>query len=341
MSTYIDRVRAASLDLFQYWQEEYADRKISTFPIAMEDGAKKPLVRHYDKIGLAASAKMADRFRNASMLGFMAGKRSRLTVLDIDTPNESLLADCLDRHGKTPVIVRTASGKFHCWYRHNGEPRIIRPEKERPVDLLGSGLVVAPPSIANGSSYRFIEGSLDALNDLPIMRNVPRAIKKKDVERVDPETGEIVNEGGRNNELFRILMRAAGKAQSLDELTMIGKQYNLERFSPMLEQSEVDSVAEQAWGYQQRGENRFTQHAAVIPIGLVEQLVDDMYLSHLVMFLKAHHGPYSIFMVADGLAEKFGWSLLKLRETRRKALELSIIRLVKKPCRNSPGLYRW
>ena len=48
-------------------------------------------------------------------------------MLDIDTTDERALADALIRHGDTPFITRTASGKFHALYRHNGERRRIRP----------------------------------------------------------------------------------------------------------------------------------------------------------------------------------------------------------------------
>jgi hypothetical protein len=34
-------------------------------------------------------------------------------VLDIDTTDERVLADAIYRHGATPIIIRTASGKFH------------------------------------------------------------------------------------------------------------------------------------------------------------------------------------------------------------------------------------
>ncbi len=56
----------------------------------------------------------------------MCGQRSRITVLDVDSKDERILADALGRHGKRAVIARTGSGKFHFWYKHNGERRRIR-----------------------------------------------------------------------------------------------------------------------------------------------------------------------------------------------------------------------
>src|SRR6516162_8985087 len=60
---------------------------------------------------------------NCDAFGFQPGARSKITILDVDTTNERVLADAQIRHGGSPLKVRTASGKFHVYYRHNGEPR--------------------------------------------------------------------------------------------------------------------------------------------------------------------------------------------------------------------------
>jgi hypothetical protein len=88
---------------------------------------KRPAVKHYDQIGLPASAQPATKFANDNAFGFMVGKRSKITVLDIDDNGERTLAAALDRHGATPIIVRSGSGNHQAWYRHNGEHRLIRP----------------------------------------------------------------------------------------------------------------------------------------------------------------------------------------------------------------------
>jgi hypothetical protein len=61
-------------------------------------------------MGLPASSRLADRFRNANGFGFMTNARSRIAVLDVDSTDERVLADAMSRHGSTPVVVRTASG---------------------------------------------------------------------------------------------------------------------------------------------------------------------------------------------------------------------------------------
>jgi hypothetical protein len=97
-------------------------------------------------------------------------------VLDIDTTDERVLADAIYRHGATPIIIRTASGKFHLPYRFNGERRRIKPWRGLPIDLLGAGgLVVATPSEINGGHYEFVQGRLDDFDRLPILKGLEPA----------------------------------------------------------------------------------------------------------------------------------------------------------------------
>ena len=70
-----------------------------------------------------SGAELAKKFESCDAFGFQPGARSKITILDVDTTNERVLADAEIRHGESPLKVRTASGKFHVYYRHNGEPR--------------------------------------------------------------------------------------------------------------------------------------------------------------------------------------------------------------------------
>src|SRR5262245_51977607 len=147
-----------SAGVFQAYQPKYAAHGIATFPVVN----KRPAVRGYPRLGLRASRELVGKFADASGLGFMCGDRSGITVLDIDASDERVLAEALGRHGKTPIIVRTASGKWHAWYRHDGERRRIRPWKGVPIDILGTGgFVVAPPTKVAHLEYQFVEGGLD------------------------------------------------------------------------------------------------------------------------------------------------------------------------------------
>jgi len=87
--------------IFAHWQPIYSERGIATFPVRLGE-VKKPAVKNYLKIGKAASAAFAERFGEFNAFGF-ACERSKITILDVDTDDERVLADALDRHGHTQL----------------------------------------------------------------------------------------------------------------------------------------------------------------------------------------------------------------------------------------------
>ena len=187
---------------FDKWQANYAAHGVATFPV---DANKRPMVSRYSKFGLVGSSKIASEFANAPAIGFMCGRRSGVTVLDVDTTDERVVADAIDRHGRTRIIARSGSGHFQAWYRHAGERRLIRPRRDVPIDILGGGFVIAPPSRVAKGSYQFIQGSLDDLDSLPTLNDAPSAIPAD----VPPDWGRMQDGDGRNDALFRSLCRDA------------------------------------------------------------------------------------------------------------------------------------
>jgi Bifunctional DNA primase/polymerase, N-terminal len=140
--------------VFATWQPRYAARGVATFPV---DETKRPRIRGWQKVGLRASTELADKFTDADALGYITGRRSNVTVLDIDTTNEKIAEDAIRRHGQASIITRTASGKFHHLYRYNGEHRRIRPWSELPIDVLGdNGYALAAPSRLAAGSYEIV-----------------------------------------------------------------------------------------------------------------------------------------------------------------------------------------
>lgn len=89
------------------------------------------------------------------------GHRNRLTVIDIDArgaEGERLLADVQREVGNARFIVRNGGGGFHLYYRHAGEGRKIRLDPRRPIDLLGGGQIVLPPSRPSEVLLLYIDG---------------------------------------------------------------------------------------------------------------------------------------------------------------------------------------
>jgi hypothetical protein len=322
---------------FVEWQREYAAKNIATFPVLITPEGKKPLVRHYQRIGLPASAQIARRFADAPGIGFMAGPRNSVTVLDIDEAGDKPLHKALDRHGETPIIVRTASGKFHAWYRHNGERRSVRPEPGNEIDVLGGGIVTAPPSHGPNGDYQFISGSLDDLDRLPIMRNVPERALPRPVPLAEIRQARSA---GRNDALFRFCMRIVKRCGNLDQLLGQAREYNSQLPNP-LKEHEVMKATASAWGYEERGENRFGQFGAYFRFEEVIRMCQDPDAFMLLAFLRANQGPWAEFYIANGLAKTFGWGDKRLAAAREHLIEQGVVVSVRPASRHQPTLYRW
>jgi hypothetical protein len=151
------------MGVFADWQPIYAAYGISTFPVDGE--GKRPLIRGYDQVDIAGSAKLVAKFGAADAFGFNV-KRAGIVVVDLDTPDAAMLEEALQTHGPSPIIVQSAGGNFQIYYRHGGEGRHIRPWSDKPIDILGAGYVVAPPSRRSCGAYHFVRGDLDDLSRL-------------------------------------------------------------------------------------------------------------------------------------------------------------------------------
>jgi hypothetical protein len=354
---------AASNGAFGRWQPEYAKKGIATFPVNFvqkPDGKvnKVPAVRNYQRFGLKASKDIAERFADAPGIGFVAGPRSKLTVLDIDIADERVLADFLDRHGQTPIIARTASGKFHAWYRFNGEGRHVRAwGRDLPIDLLGGGVIVAPPSAFNDNAYTFIAGSLDDIDRLPAMRGLEQRLYKSNSRQEDQlpfvpdgvfdgkfdplDTDCKVPAGRRNETLFTHCLANVHRCENVDELIAIAKAFRDQRceLPASLRDDEVGKTAASAWTRHVEGRNRVGTNGSWNR--LVLETVSDPYLHTLLSYLQVKNRPGATFMVADGLAKSLEWPRRKLAEARRQAINRGYITMVRKPRQGNPALYRW
>ena len=345
------QAQAMSAGVFETSQAQYAAHRIATFPVGMN---KRPAVRGYPRIGLRASCELAGKFVEAPALGFMCGERSGITVLDVDTTEEQVLADALGRHGATPIVVHTASGKWHAWYRHSHERRRIRPwGDDLPIDLLGTGgFVIAPPSATHRGCYQFIRGGLDDVPTLPTMRALGGSLYD-DVVTILPDdiitAGPIadeesspagVSEGRRNNALFAHCMRHAHHCDDRDTLLDMARTFN-ERCVPPLSDDEVIQIVDSARSYTARGENRFGLTGSWLPTETVRELVPDPYLCSLISFLQAENRPGRAFWVADGFAKRLCWPRRKFQAARRAAIERGFIEMISKPSQGNPALYRF
>jgi len=306
----VEGVTAESSASFLNWQPSYAEHGIATFPVGDD---KVPAIRGYQKVGRRGSGELANKFPDAPALGFMCGRRNGITVLDCDSQDERILADALDRHGKTGIVVRSGSGNF---------------------DVLGGGYVVAPPSRVAKGQYQFLQGGLDDLDRLPVMQNVP--VEAWDNSRLVAE----VKQGQRNNKLFHDCLEAARHCDDFDALCDVALTRNSE-FLPPLEDDEVMRTAASAWKCETEGRNYIGGRRAVFSESEVLPLMSDPPVGMLLVWARARFKPDCQFWIADGLAERFGWSLRTFKRVRRRALKRDIFILIRPAGFKRPALYGW
>lgn len=335
-----------SAGIFAAMQPEYARHGIATFPVWIEGKDKRPAVVGYAQIGLRGSEQLTMKFGNADALGFMAGVRSKITVLDVDTSDEDVLRDATRRHGEPKIIVRSGSGNFQCWYRYAGEPRKIRPSPKLPIDILGAGYVVAPPSRGSRQPYELIRGGLEDLDNLPPLRNVDDLGV---AERTMAIGDGRIKQGKRSKELLRHLMERAHEAEALDELTACAFAFAERRIDRTdghtFTDADIRSAANWCWTKTAAGKNWIGQERRIekLETVILRLAAKHPYANSLWDILQNQHGNQERFPLAKSRAQSIGWTLPKFRQARDVLTGEGLIVRVEEGGRgpHDPPIYTW
>jgi hypothetical protein len=308
-------------------------------PLPVSPTGKGWMVKHPETFRRPAAMALAAKPRFAAAnLGFMCGSHNRLTVVDVDSPANAELQHALTTYGDSPIIVSTPSGGRHVYYAHNDEPRRVRLDERHPIDMLGGGLCVAPPSTRpSGAGYTWQRGSLaDIANgNLPKIRN--GAVQKSRVFEQIP-TGPRVPIGQRQTLLFRYCHKVAGNCDDLDQLIDAARTWSDSKCAEALPDAEIVATAYKVWKYQ-GGRRRVMQNIVESP--LFQRLIADVEVWALYAYLATENGPAAQFMVADGLGPARGWPRRMVPRARRALLDMGAIKCVRQPRKGTPGLYRW
>jgi Bifunctional DNA primase/polymerase, N-terminal len=336
------RRRRNPRSIFSTWQPVYAERGIATFPVGAD---KRPSIRGWQKVGLRGSAQFADKFSDADALGYVTGRRSNVTVLDIDTVEEKVAEDAIHRHGQPSIITRTASGKFHHLYRYNGERRRIRPWPDRPIDLLGdNGYALAAPSKLEKGSYEIIHGHLDDLDRLAPLVGIEDTLPAAptSVTPLPAKWGGMRQGDGRNRALWERCMRA-GAGCDLNGMLEVGRKANALFKEPLMD-AEVVKIATSAWQHDAAGLNFFTRPRIMIDHDTFDTLgrtSPDAML--LLLRLERYHGGNDRFALAKPMAESMGWSIPRWKAARSELAIAGIIKCLHPGGRgpNDPPIYTW
>lgn len=330
--------------LFARWQPEYAAHGLPVFPVDADH--KKPLVSQYNKGGLRASRQWAGKFADADAMGLMCGQRTGLTVLDVDTTDERVLADAIAHFGPSPVVIQTASGKFHAWYRWNGERRSIRTALPgQPIDILGGGgLTIVPPSRTGKGQYRFLQGSLSDLATLPKMLRPLGALAP--LPNKLPAIPDVVPVGARNATIWRALMQAAPSIPTFEGLMDHALAVNSSGLQEPLPHDEILKIAGSAWAKTAAGENWFGKGGRLILShdrhDALQNLGPDPFA--LAMKLRREHWGRSSFYVADAMAEAMPggrWARKRFSAARKALLDNGELVRLRSAAPNCAALYRF
>jgi len=328
--------------IFATAQPKYAALGIATFPFdATEEVKRGPLVTNYQRMGLPASGDMALRFPDAPGIAAMAGPRNKLAVIDVDergAAGERLLADVQRQFGAPKLVVRTGSGGFHGYYRHNGEDRKIRPDPLRPIDLIGAGPIVLPPSRGFRGNYEIVHGRVEDLAALEPIRMSSAALAASDLDL------RAARKGGRDKKFWPHVARQAHFVKSLDELIAVARELN-ELMAEPWPDNEVDSEIVKRckywWDKTQKGENYFnvgryvrTTHAELEQM-LPNPKDHDAYI--LLSLLRWRHWGRD-FSLSNETHKSLGWRRKRLVAARNRLIETGRIIVLKRATRHTPML---
>jgi Bifunctional DNA primase/polymerase, N-terminal/Primase C terminal 1 (PriCT-1) len=314
--------------IFAKYQPRYAEQNVITFPVGKD---KKPAVKHWQRLGLDGSAKLAEKFSDGNAFGFPLGPRSGLTILDVDTKDKGILHEAQSRYGETPYLVETGGG-YHAYYRYSGERRHIRPwGADVPIDVLGNGYAVGAPSVAAKGQYKIIHGTLDDLKSL-----LPLHVMLDELRKSIPE-------GRRNQTLFRTSLEQAAHADDFETLMDVMRTRNMECTIPLSE-SELEAAARSAWKYEREGRNLVGRGKAVVMShDTIDRVMSESLdaFSLLTLLRRYHWG--RDFALANSMAASIGLGLMRWRNARNALVRLGIIACLHEgglgP--NDPPIYGW
>ncbi|MDO5643881.1 MAG: bifunctional DNA primase/polymerase [Paracoccus sp. (in: a-proteobacteria)] len=321
------------MGVYSRFAPDFIDAGLPVFPVNTRE--KRPAVKGWRGTTPRHARAWANGFADADGIGLLMGARSGITEIDVDAVGEAWIGAALDRFGETQVIIRTASGKGKLWYRHNGEGRKIRPFEGEPIDILGGGFTVAPPSWRDdlGASYAFVAGGLNDVRRLPVIREgFTRA-------------PEAVMRGERNDSLWRYCMAQARHCDDVEALIDVAVSWTDAMPEP-LSGLEAERCARSAWGYETAGKNYLGLKKPQVTAAdkVMDALLHAPDALVLLQYFQRWHGNRPAFAIAPRAMSEAGsppWPRRRIADARDVLLELDFIEELEAPERGKrAGRYR-
>lgn len=306
----------------------YVAAGLPAFPV--DARAKRPAVRGWQRATprRAHAWARSKRLGEADGVGLLMGKSSGLTEIDIDAVGDAWTAAAIERFGETPIVICTASGKAKLWYRHSGERRQIRPIADQPIDVLGDGFTIAPPSWREdlGAGYRFAKGNIDSIADLPPLGR----------DALGERAAPTVSVGERNGCLWRYCMTQARHCDDLEALIDVAATWSSALGEP-LSSLEVAGCARSAWSYEATGRNFIGLKKPQLNPGDVamDELLDEPEAFVLFQMFNRWHGAGKFAIAPRAMSEAGSppWPRRRIEQARDVLLERGYLQEVSPPSR--------
>lgn len=318
----------------------YADAGLPVFPVDTRN--KRPSVRGWQN----ADPRRARIWRGIPNLaasqgvGLVMGRPSGVTEIDVDAVGGGWITVATERFGDTSIIIRTASGKAKLWYRHNGEGRHIRPFTGLPIDVLGGGFTIAPPSWRDdiGEAYSFIKGGLADIANLP-------GIRADAMDEGFVRAAEAIQRGERNSSLWRYCMAQARHCDDVEALIDVAVTW-ASAFPEPLTLAEAEQCARSAFRYEISGRNYLglSKPQLTHEDRSMDELIDQPEALVLFQMFKRWHGSRAAFAIAPTAMSAAGsppWHRTRIVRARDVLMERGFLVEISAPVRGvRAGRYR-
>ena len=244
----------------------YADANYPVFPVhTIHDGrcscgrccksaGKHPKIRGGFKSASVDKKLIKQWFSSDANIGVATGLTSNLVVIDVDDKNggyRSLehLEQKFGRLSDHTLTANTGGGGLHLYFSH-AETKV-----SSRVNALGSGIdvradggyvVAAPSKHISGNEYSWRDGFYPPA-ELPI--DLEQELRKNPAKNGYSSAG-VIPQGQRNQVLFSIACKLRAKGLERNEIEYELHQANSTRCQPILEASEIGSIAASASRYE-------------------------------------------------------------------------------------------
>ncbi len=255
---------------------DYAERGFPVLPLRPR--SKIPATAHGKNDASTDAAQVSRWFQTdtAHNVGIVTGEQSRLIVVDIDPRNDGDASfERLERtFGELPdtLSAKTGGGGRHLYFNVPAEAAGLR---DRPsvdgyigVDLKAGGYVVAAPSIhESGNAYSW-EREVD-IAEAPSWL-IDLACGQRRIKSAGTKFGGPVEEGGRNDTLFRMACGLVARGLSDEAIKAAVLAENVACCVPPLADDEVERIIQSVKRYERGSEYPDTE------LGNARRLVDKL-----------------------------------------------------------------